>query len=340
VYLKRQSLRDAYRYVLCESYRDDGCWKHRELMDLGPDPATYIEYFGGNSFHFKEEVEQTLLDKGVKYSSADLEEVFMPFLDPEIRRIVEMFDRSGTRKSRWRACSPEELMKYHRELHPFDRRRLHYLRCGQVNPGDLEGRPWKFLNVLLEKSRDEIEHVIKGMEQVLRPYKVRRYLYTALNLEAHFRHLLTHHQPEMLDARRVDQYFLQEICRLNDDETFFQGVERSDSTALHPYLVKYVILYFDNAFDPGLVWDERIQDFRWRYQFYRPPPSSAGSTMDEERACQVLGITAEKFFRMDRHELARCYKKFAKKAHPDMGGDKEAFVEIKEAYECLLRRKC
>ena len=309
-------------------------------MDLGPDPEAYIEYFGGNSFCFKEELEQTLLDQGVKYSIDELEEILIPFLDPEIRRIVEMFNRSGTKKGRWHGCPTEELLKHHRALHPFDKRRIHYLRCGQVNTGNLHARPWKFLNVLLEKSRDEIEHVIHGMEQVLRPNEIRRYLYTALHLQTHFRHLLTRHQPEVLDPREVDQYFLLEICRLNDDTTFFSGVDRSDSSSLHPYLVKYVILYFDNAFDPGLVWDEHVQDFRWRHQFYRPPPSSAGSTMGEEEACQCLGITPEDFLKMDRFELTGCYRKLAKRTHPDVGGDEGTFVEIKEAYECLLRRKC
>jgi hypothetical protein len=206
--------------------------------------------------------------------------------------------------------------------------------------GNLDGQPLKLFRVLFEKSRDEIEHVIHGMEQVLRPTEIRRYLYTALHLQIYFRHLLTRHQPEILDPRKVDEYFLMEICRLNDDETFFAGVDHFDLSSLHPYLVKYVILYFDHAFDPGLVWDEHVQDFRWRHQFYRPPPSSVGSTMGEEEACQCLGITPERFLEMDRHELTRCYRKLAKKAHPDVGGDDETFVEIKEAYECLLRRKC
>ena len=340
MYLKRERLRDDYHYIICESYQDEGCWKHRELIHLGPEPEAYIEYMGGNSFYFKEELEKALRDKGTNYSTDELEEIFKPFLDPHIRRIVEMFERPVSRQRRWHGCSSEELLTHQKELHPFDKRRLHYLRCGRVNIGNLDNRAWKFLNVLLEKSRDEIEHTLAGMEQVLSPAEIRPYLYTALNLESHFSHLLTRYQPAALDPRKVDHYFLEELCRLNSDETFFRGLERQDCRSLHPYLVKYAILYFDSAFDYGMVWDEYIQDFIWRHQFYRPPPSSAGITLSLEEACLCLGITPEDFRKMDRQELASCYRKLAKKSHPDVGGDGEAFVEIKEAYECLLRKKC
>jgi DnaJ-class molecular chaperone len=42
---------------------------------------------------------------------------------------------------------------------------------------------------------------------------------------------------------------------------------------------------------------------------------------------------------MDRAELARCFRTQAKETHPDKGGDHKMFVKLKEAYECLLRRK-
>ncbi len=308
-------------------------------MDLGSDPGEYIEYFGGNSFYFKEELEEILQHREVEYSTDDLEEIFKPFLDPHIRRILENFERPGSRLKQWHARSGEEILKHQRDLHPFDKRRLHYLRCGRVNIGNLDERPAKFFSILFEKSRDEIEHIIGETERVLRPSEIRRYLYAALHLQPYFRHLLTRHQPEALDPRKVDHYFLEEICMLNSDDTFFKGIDRVDSSLLHPYLVKYVILYFDHAFDPGLVWDEYVQDFRWRHQFYQPPPSSVGTTMTHKQACQCLGITPEDFRNMDRQKLTSCYRKLAKKAHPDMGGDEETFVEIREAYECLLKTK-
>ncbi|MGD9031984.1 MAG: J domain-containing protein [Desulfobacteraceae bacterium] len=339
MYLKRQNFEDHYHYTLCESYRDDGCWRHRELLDLGADPGAYIVYPGGNAFYIEESLEATLKARGADYSDGNLEDLFMPFVDPYIRRIVERFKRPQKEQNRWRKCSPETLMNYQKALHPFDKRRLHYLRCGRVDIGNLDGRAWAFLNVLLEKSRDEVEHVIEGMEQVLTPVEIRPYLYTALELQTYFPHHPARNQPAALDPEKVDDYFLKDLCWLNRDETFFRGVERDGSDALHPYLVKYLVLFFDNPFDPRTFWDEYVQDFRWRHQFHRSPRSPAGMSMPEREACQCLGIPPEDFQNMKRQDLIRCYRRLAKKAHPDRGGDKEDFVRIKEAYECLLMRK-
>ena len=161
-----------------------------------------------------------------------------------------------------------------------------------------------------------------------------------IHLQTHFRHLMTRNQPAALDQEKVDHYFIEDLCRLNCDERFFRGVEHHDSSSLHSYLVKYIILYFDNAFDPRTIWDEYVGDFMWRHQFYRAPRARTGMSVSETDACLCLGITLEDFQKMDRHELTRCYRQLAKETHPDRGGDKETFVEIKDAYECLLRRKC
>ncbi len=339
MYLKRLNLKDYDHYILCESYREDGCWKHRQLVDLGADPGEYIVYPGGNSFHIRESLEEILQEKGASYSDDELEDLFMPFLDPYIRHIVERFKRPQKERNRWRECSPEALLKYQRALHSFDKRRLHYLRCGRVDIGNLDGRPWGFLNVLLEKSRDEIEHVIEGMEQVLTPEEIRPYLYTAMELQTYFPHHPARNQPVALDPEKVDHYFLKNLCWLNRDEMFFRGVERNGSDTLHPYLVKYVILFFDNPFDPRTVWDEYVQDFRWRHQFHKSPSSHTGLSISEREACQHLGIPPEDFRKMDRRDLIRCYRRLAKETHPDRGGVKGDFVKIKEAYECLLMRK-
>ena len=339
MYLKRQNFEDEYHYVLCESYRDDGCWKYRELLDLGPDPNEYIVYPGGNSFYIRESLEESLQAMGASYSDEELEDLFLPFMDPYIRRIIERFKRPQNGKDRWRKHTPEELLKYQRALHSFDKRRLHYLRCGRVDMGNLEGRPWGFLNVLLEKSRDEIEHVIEGMEQVLMPHEIHSYLYTALELQTYFPHHPARNQPAALNPERVDDYFLKDLCWINRDEKFFRGVAHDGSDSLHPYLVKYLILFFDNPFDPRTVWEEYVQDFKWRHQFHRTPGSHTDMTMPEREACQCLGIPLEDFQKMKRQDLIRCYRRLAKETHPDRGGEKERFVRIKEAYECLLRRK-
>jgi hypothetical protein len=308
-------------------------------MDLGPDPEQYIEYPGGNGFYIKEAVEERLRRIGASYSDEELERLFIPFLDPHIRRIVERF--SGPRRSveKWRRCSKGELLGYHRALHPFDKRRLHYLRFGRVDIGDLDARPWKFLNVLLDKSRDEIEQLFDGMEQELPPQEIRTYLYTALHLQTHFKHLLIRNHPAALDPEKVDHYFVEDLCRLNRDDLFFSGVDRRGSDTLHPYLIKYLVLYFDHAFDPRTVWGEYVHDFVWRHRFYRPPGNKKGMSLTEREACRTLGIAQEDFGVMDRGDLTQCFRRLAMETNPDKGGEKGRFIKIKEAYECLLRLK-
>ena len=338
MYLKRQKLGGDDRYSIRESYPSNGGWKHRVVFDLGPDPEAYIEYPGGNSFYIRESLEEELRNQGVEYSQDELESLFIPFLDPEIRRIIERF--KSPRVSRWKHCPPGELARRHKTLHVFDKRRLHYLRFGRVHIGDLDAKPWKFLNVLLDKSRDEIETLFQEMEGELPPYETRRYLYTSLGLERHFRHLLTRYQPEALDPFKVEESFLEDLCRLNRDEQFFRGVDDHDPADLHPYLRKYVILYYDSPLDARIVWDEYAADFVWRHRFTGRPGMSPGRMAGSEKdACRRLGITLVDFEKMDREELIRIYRRLAMESHPDRGGDKEAFIRVKAAYECLLRQK-
>jgi hypothetical protein len=340
LYLKRANHGSNPSYFLCESYRSGGCWKYRVLVALGSNPEEYIEYPGGNSFYVRESLEEELRRVNPHYSSRELEALLLPFVDPSIRSIIEQFQRPGTRKTQRNSTSSLEMLERQRELNSFDKRRLHYLRFGRVHIGNLEAKPWTFLNVLLDKSRDEIESLLGEMEWDLPPQENRRYLYTAFGLERHFRDLLTRYQPEALDPFRVEECFLEDLCRLNRDEPFFRGVDDHDLTLLHPYLRKYVILYFDSTFDPQMVWDEDGADFVRRRQFSQGSGAFSGPVSGQEKeACRSLGIAVNDFQKMNRQELIRAYRKLAMKFHPDVGGDKEAFVEVKAAYECLLKRK-
>lgn len=339
MYLKESLVKGQSHYILSESYKNEDCWKSRQLIDLGPDPERYIVYPGGNSFYVEESIEEGLLEKGFSFSGDEIEELFMPFIDPGIRRIVERFQRPLKKKLRFHHLSRDGLMKEQKGIHSFDKRRLHYLRCGRVDIGNLEARPWKFLNVLLDKSRDELEHIFQGMEKELTPDEILDYVYTALHMHSHFNHLLIRHQPAFLDTEKFDQYLLNDLCRLNRDETFFKGVESHDPDSLHSYLIRYLILYFDNAFDPQNLRSEYVEDFVWKHRFYRAPHTSRGNSVPEKEACVCLGISIEDFNKMDCNELLRCYRKRAKETHPDRGGDEETFIEIKEAYECLLSLK-
>jgi hypothetical protein len=243
---------------------------------------------------------------------------------------VERFQRTDPVRKTYKSYSREELFRRQQALHDFDKRRIHYLRFGRVEIGNLDTRPWPFLNVLLDKSRDEIEQVLEDMERVLSPWETRPYLYTALRCQSEFGHLLTRNRPDALDPERVDEVFVQKLCDVNADASFFPGVGNHDPDRLHDYLVRYLILYFDQPVQGP--WREYVEDF---IRKSRPFPFNG----EVKEACRLLGIEPGAFHAMDRRKLTRVYRAKAKEAHPDRGGKNEAFVRVRAAYELLLKRK-
>jgi hypothetical protein len=206
-----------------------------------------------------------------------------------------------------------------------------------MDMGNVDARPLKFLNVLLDKSRDEIEHTIEEMERVLRPHETRNYLYAALHLDLYFAGSLLKHHPLALDPEKVDQLFLDELCALNQDKLFFGGVERihTDTDGLHAYLKRYAILYFDAQPAARTVFTDFTQFFRSRRAPASSPPSP-GTATDE--ALARFEITRKEFEGMTEGDLVRLYRRKAKDAHPDKGGRHNDFLELTEAYETLRRR--
>lgn len=338
MYLASLRRSDGLHYILRETYDEGGILKFRDLYDLGTDPTKVIVYPGGNGFYYASDFEEALQEKGVIYSSEDLDEIFLPFLIPRIRRVLEMFPRGRrTTENRWKRYTRDELLLKQENLHPFDMRRLHFLRCGRIDIGDLGGRLFGFTKILMDKSRDEIECTLQDMETKLRPHEVRSYIYSAFNLQSWFHNNLLQNHPDALDAEKVDGFFLEEVCSLNRSKAFFRGVSGHDFKNLHSYLTKYVILYFDHAFDAAGRWNEFIQDYArrsWNGRRFSPQPP-----MPESKALEIMGISEEELKAMTRRDLTRLYRSKAKELHPDKGGDHDDFVKLTEAYEDLLLRK-
>jgi hypothetical protein len=307
-------------------------------MDLGADPRKHIVYPGGNSFYISEEVEDALQAHGVRYTAEQLEDLFFPFLEAHIRRILRNFKHDTGSCSPWSAFSPEDLLVKQQSLHSLDKRRLHYLRCGRVDIGRLDGRAWGFLNVLLGKSRDEIEHTIESMEMNLRPTEMRAYIFTAFHLQSYFTAHLLRNQPAALDPEKVDEALLEEVCRLNRNPDFFKGVEGHDTEKLHPYLAKYIILYFDAEWDMYTPWKHYIEEIL-RQRRFSPHKRSPQPAITIQEACFCLGISPEELNSMNQRDLTRVYRRRAKEVHPDKGGDHDAFVKVTEAYEFLVLKK-
>ncbi len=327
IYLKRIRQRGAYHYIISETYSDHGILKSRDLMDLGPDPATYIQYFDGHSFGFQSAIEENLPKKGVKFRTDEIERVFRPFLKPEIRRIVETFDRSRHFRLHV-SCNPGELASGQTKVHMFDARRLYYLRFGRIDSGELGLRHWKFLNVFLCRSRDEIESDFDGMELELPAGEYAAYVYASLGIPLFVPHHLREY-PSALDREDIDRLVLQELCRINSDEEFFLGVQR-ENDSLHPYLSKYAWFYFDSEF----------QSQTW-FEGFRSPGgfNTAASARPVQAALEIFEISAGQFSRMSGKELTRLFRLKAKKMHPDKGGEHENFLRLSKAYHHLMEIK-
>jgi hypothetical protein len=338
LYLRCVDRPQGVGYVLRESVLKDGFWVSRDLMDLGEDPTQYIVYPGGTGYYFDPCVESILDEKGVVYEAAELEEVFLPFLRSDIRRVVEMFaQRKVARSIENTLVLDKELKEQHLRLHDFDKRRLHFLRFGRIDSGNLNARPWKFLKVLLRRSRDEIEHMIQGMEAGLRPHEIKTYVYSAFHLEAYFQNHLLKHHPIGLDPDRLDACFLDEVCQLNRDRNFFHGISDHDPNRLHLYLRRYVVPYFDFDFGGQRLDPSFYREFIHRSRAYgRAGMATASLPMDE--ALGIFGLSKDQLDSMNQDDLAKHYRKTAKKAHPDGGGGHEDFIKITEAYETLRRK--
>lgn len=334
MYLRRVRFSDGYHYIIRESYMDAECWKSRDLIDLGPNPASYIVHAGGNGFYFSDELDECLKERGVAYGTEELETLFLPFLPRDIRRVIEAFQthRKHTVK-RYSACVAE-MLERQRQLHPFDKRRVYYLRSGIVNIGNPDKRWNRCFNFLYDKSRDEIEHSIEEMERGIKAREVRSYLYTALNLESAFPENILRYHPEALNSEYLDECFETAVCNLNRDESFFAGVDGHDDRNLHPYLVKYVILYFDADLGPSR-WSENIREFLHQRGFRLGLPRKSGMSVSE--AARILGISEYELRDAKVGDLAKRYRKKAKETHPDRGGDKESFIRLRDAFECLVQ---
>ena len=313
--------------MISETYADHGILKSRDLMDLGPDPAAYIQYFDRHSFGFQSVIEENLQKKGVRFRTDEIERIFRPFLKPEIRRIIETFDRSrhfGLQVS----CNLGELAPGRRKVHKFDARRLYYLRFGRIDSGELGLRDWKFLNVFLCRSRDEIESDLDRMELALPAGEYAAYVYASLGIPLVVpKHLREY--PSALDRENLDRLVLQELCRINSDEEFFLGVQR-ENDSLHPYLTKYAWLYFDSEFQ-SQTWFEGL----------RSPMGfdKTASARPIQAAFEIFEISAGQFSRMSARELTRLFRLKAKKIHPDKGGEHENFLRLSEAYDRLMEIK-
>lgn len=334
MYLAQKEIGGKTRYFIRESYPDGDIFLSRDLIDLGTDPATYILYPGGNAFYIDPGIEEHLTGLGVTCRANELEDIFWRFLDPEIQHALAYFrDRENrSRASRKPKAQPE---KAERPAHIFDRRRLHYLRFGRMEQGYLWLVPDKFFSILRNKSRDELEQQFLDMERQLHPREYKAYAYVIFETHRFFTESFAKKRPQYLKQTDMDDYFIEEICRLNQDRTFWAGMQTGSS--LHEYLIRYMLMYFDYDFAPRSWAEDYIRNFINSRRDYHSPMGAAEVTLKE--ASSIFSESKEMLKNINRRQLVKLFRRRAQKLHPDKGGDQEKFVRLTRAYHMLLKKK-
>jgi hypothetical protein len=310
------------RYELRRSVPVDGGLGFETLADLGRDPGRLVG-FGRFGISYAEELLELLARLDLDMEALD--EAFRPFAPVGFR------DRAG-RGGAWTRTVPTRAQEdATRSLHPFDRRRMAYLRSGEVNLSRIDEVSPKLFSRLLGKGRDEIEQLFMGMERSLPGDEARHYVHATLNLQRHFASLAARTMPEALDPAQLDEAFMHEFCLLYDDDVFAFGLPGG----AHRYLRRYACMHFDFDFAAAAGFERVFQDFMNDFRRHRPRPKPVAP----ERVRELFGMGMPEIRSMTRREFARVFRKKAMSMHPDKGGDHDAFVELLETYKRIVSSK-
>jgi len=333
MYLARKIIDNHIHYFLRESYLDGEVYRSRDLLELGAEPARFINYPGGSSFYIDDRVFDRLRRNGVEADYDEVEAFFLPFLDPYIRTKIDPFLHRTFNRS-WKRMDDAARRHVIAATHVFDRRRIHYLRFGSTDLRELDRSPSLF-KILLDKSRDELEQLILEREQDLQPNEYKRYIFTIFDLQRHFTESCARTMPHALDSERLDECFLEEVCRLDADRGFWRGMDREPG--LVSYMIRYVVMFFDYSFPDGQTWDQFFRAHTGAGRRSAPPRGSRRMSMREMTT--IFGVSQSTLSGMSRAAIIRLYRKKAQELHPDKGGNHEQFIELTAAYNEILRTR-
>ncbi|MFP3983053.1 MAG: hypothetical protein ACLFV2_05100 [Desulfurivibrionaceae bacterium] len=336
IYLARDILSPEPDYYIRQTCRDEepGCLHHRELFRLGKNPGDYLVYIEDRGYY----VCDTLVEAVAPYAGKETEDILEDLLWPFVRRDIRVnLGKFGNRRGSLKtsALTREELATIEKEIHIFDRRRLHYFWYGAIDQGRLFQMPAKLCRRLLGMSRDQKEQYFLEQEKILAVDEIKEYIYTIFNLQQYFPETISRIMPQGLDQEKMDDCFLREICRLNQDKSFWQGMAVPEGLSL--YLVRYVILFFDYDFGSPRALDDYIRQFINSRRQFRFPERKSGINLAE--AGGVFSESPEKLKKMSKTELTSLFRRKAKNMHPDAGGEHGDFIKLVEVYEKLLKTK-
>ncbi|MCG8564133.1 MAG: J domain-containing protein [Desulfobacterales bacterium] len=323
MYLARLTTPTGFFFVLRESVKTQSGYASRDIFPLGTSPAHWIHYEGERHFY----LDDALLDV-VGERAEEAEELLWPWVKPEIRRAVATFRERDTPSPP--RLTPAEKADIHARVHPFDKRRALFLKFASMDQGAIDRMPATLFRHLVDKSRDEIEQSFMAQEAILKIRELKTYVYTVLDLQRHFQSFMATRMPHVLDQGKVADFCVEDLCRVN--QTLFPG-----ASTLSPFLVRYLIMFFDYDYDDSDLLDEMTWDFINRHRKHRtnaaPPPS-----VSVDKALDIFGLDQAAFKALDKKGLTRAYRKLARKHHPDQGGKHADFVNLNEGYQALLER--
>lgn len=325
MYLARVTLGRGATYILRESVASGNTFESRDICELGPRPGNWIDYPGGNAWYVSPELSDRVCRRAKHFDPDRLEALFHPFIRPDIRSATEAFRQRGRPFVRTTRQEKEALAL---ATHAFDKRRAHFLKFGNMDQGPLAAMPPVLFKQFRNKCRDEIEQHLMVQEMRLSSRELKSYVYTIFDLQRFFNSFMAKKMPHVLDQDRVEAFFIKEICTLNQD--LFGLADR-----LHPYMVRYLIMFFDHTYEETMLLEDMERDFRYRRRFFAQP---ARPSVSRARAREIFGLSRERLNQMDKKNLTRRFRQLARKHHPDKGGDHDRFVEINEAYQALLAK--
>ena len=337
MYLATNIIHGKRQYFIRQSILQDGMYVSRELMELGPEPSVYIVYPGGRSFYIDESVENVLNTKLSEWDYQELEDIFWAFIRPDIRRSVGCFRRRGFAGRKNSSLTRDESDFIRDRLHIIDKRRYNYLRTGELDQAKQGNIPEKFYRTLVFKSRDELEQLFLNMESRLEPSEYSLYVYSFLYLRRFFSEISAGRMPQALDQDKLEKLCIREICDLNQYDTFLQGID--SSPGLHPYLQRYLFMFFDFPFGPDSSLNDYFRAFyhrsRQRFGTHHAPVRKFSS----HEVTEVMGISRDELSAMSKIQITRLFRRLAMKTHPDRGGDHDKFIKLMEVYHHILAGK-
>lgn len=173
------------------------------------------------------------------------------------------------------------------------------------------------------------------MEGELNPREYKIYTYTIFDLQKYFYESYARSNPQLLSQDKVDEHFIEQVCRLNRDALFWAGMKTTER--LNDYMIKYVLMYFDYDFGPDSFLEDYLRQFTNSHRGYRSPNKRAAFGLKE--AATIMGESRDTLRKMNRRDLTRLYRRKAQELHPDKGGDQDKFVRLTEAYQDLIKTK-